>query len=63
MNKNYSTKIDNLIEGEKIMSKGQDRKKGSKKVAAKTMQEKKNAKRDKKNGKTDHSIISVEMKK
>jgi hypothetical protein len=56
-------KVDNLIEGEKIMSKGQDSKKGSKKVAAKTMQEKKNAKRDKKSGKTDQGIISVDKKK
>lgn len=45
------------------MSKGQDSKKGSKKQPAKTMQEKKNAKRDKKNGLTNQSLLTVEKKK
>lgn len=44
------------------MSKGQDSKKGSKKVAAKTMQEKKNAKRDKKNGTSNQGLLNVEKK-
>ncbi len=38
------------------MSKGQDRKKGSKKEPAKTMKEKKAAKRDKKNEKKGYGI-------
>lgn len=42
------------------MSKGQDRKKGSKKEPAKTMKEKKAAKRDKKNEKMNHGIINQE---
>ncbi len=45
------------------MSKGQDSKKGSKKQPAKTMQEKKNAKRAKKNGLTNQSLLTVEKKK
>lgn len=45
------------------MSKGQDTKKGSKKEPAKTMQEKKNAKRDKKNGLTNQGLLSTEKKK
>jgi len=40
------------------MSKGQDAKKGSKKEPAKTMKEKKNAKRDKKNGVTNSGILN-----
>lgn len=40
------------------MSKGQDSKKGSKKVAAKTMQEKKKDKRDKKNGTSTQGLLS-----
>jgi hypothetical protein len=40
------------------MSKNQDSKKGSKKQPAKTMKEKKAAKRDKKNTKDDHSILN-----
>lgn len=39
------------------MSKGLNTKKGSKKEAAKTMKEKKAAKRDKKNEKSNHGII------
>lgn len=39
------------------MSKGQNAKKGSKKVATKSMKEKKAAKRDKKNEKSNHAII------
>lgn len=39
------------------MSKGQNVKKSDKKVPAKTMKEKKAAKRDKKNAKGNHSII------
>ncbi len=42
------------------MSKGQDRKKGSKKEPAKTMKEKKAAKREKKNEKMNHGIINQE---
>ena len=45
------------------MSKGQDAKKGSKKEPAKTMQEKKNAKRDKKNGTSSQGLVSIEKKK
>jgi hypothetical protein len=41
------------------MSKGQDRKKSSKKVPAKTMKEKKAAKRDKKNEIKNHSLLKV----
>lgn len=40
------------------MSKGQDRKKGSKKEPAKTMKEKKAAKREKKNQKTNQGILN-----
>lgn len=40
------------------MSKSQDSKKGSKKEPAKSMKEKKQAKRDKKNG-VDNSIIVI----
>jgi hypothetical protein len=39
------------------MSKGQDAKRGSKKEPAKTMKEKKAAKREKKNEKMNHGII------
>lgn len=39
------------------MSKGQNNKSGSKKEPAKTMKEKKAAKRDKKNEKQNHGII------
>ena len=39
------------------MSKGQNTKKGSKKEPAKTMKEKKAAKRDKKNDQINHGII------
>ena len=42
------------------MSKGQDRKKGSKKEPAKTMKEKKAAKREKKNEKINPGIINQE---
>jgi hypothetical protein len=42
------------------MSKGQDRKKGSKKEPAKTMKEKKAAKRDKKNEKKNYGILDQE---
>ena len=55
--------LNNLNQEEIIMSKGQDTKKGSKKEPAKTMQEKKNAKRDKKNGMTNHGLLSTEKKK
>ncbi len=40
------------------MSKGQDSKKGSKKEPTKTMQEKKTAKRDKKNEKNKPGILN-----
>ncbi|MCX6150288.1 MAG: hypothetical protein NTX22_07190 [Ignavibacteriales bacterium] len=40
------------------MSKGQNTKKGSKKEPAKTMKEKKTAKRDKKNDKTSHGLLN-----
>lgn len=40
------------------MSKGQNSKKGSKKEPAKTMKEKKLAKRDKKDEKNNHSLLS-----
>ena len=39
------------------MSKGQNKKKGSKKMPAKTMKEKKAAKRDTKNEKNSHSLL------
>jgi hypothetical protein len=39
------------------MSKGQNSKNGSKKKPAKTMQEKKNAKREKKNEKLNHPMV------
>jgi hypothetical protein len=39
------------------MSKGQNSKNGSKKKPAKTMQEKKNAKREKKNEKLNHAMV------
>jgi hypothetical protein len=42
------------------MSKGQDRKKGSKKEPAKTMKEKKAAKREKKNEKMNPGILNQE---
>jgi len=44
------------------MSKGQNSKSGSKKVAAKTMKEKKAAKRDKKNEKNNSGSI-IDLKK
>jgi len=50
--------LNNLNEEENIMSKGQDSKKGSKKEPAKTMKEKKAAKRDKKNGVPNPGIIN-----
>jgi hypothetical protein len=40
------------------MGKGQDSKKGSKKVAVKTLKEKKAAKRDKKNEKANRSLMN-----
>ncbi len=40
------------------MSKGQNTKKGSKKEPAKTMKEKKLAKRDKKDEKNNHSVLN-----
>ncbi len=40
------------------MSKGQNTKKGSKKEPAKTMQEKKNAKREKKNEKNKPGLLN-----
>jgi len=40
------------------MSKGQDKKKGSKKEPAKTMKEKKAAKREKKNEKLSHGLLT-----
>jgi hypothetical protein len=43
------------------MSKGQNSKDGSKKKPAKTMQEKKAAKRDKKNEKMNHSILNQQQ--
>lgn len=43
------------------MSKGQDSKKGSKKVPAKTMKEKKAAKRDKKNEKNKTGILNPKL--
>jgi hypothetical protein len=47
------------IKGEKkIMSKGQNNKKDSKKVALKTMAEKKTAKREKKNEKLNRGILN-----
>ena len=39
------------------MSKGQNSKSGSKKKPAKTMQEKKDAKREKKNGKSNQGMV------
>jgi len=39
------------------MSKGQDSKKATKKVAVKSQKEKKAAKRDKKNEKNNHSML------
>jgi len=42
---------------EKVMSKSQDTKKGSKKEPAKSMKEKKQDKRDKKNGLDKSTII------
>ncbi len=40
------------------MSKGQNTRKGSKKEPVKTMKEKKAAKREKKNEKSNHSLLS-----
>ena len=40
------------------MSKGQDKKKGSKKEPTRTLQEKRTAKRDKKNEKMNQGILS-----
>lgn len=46
------------------MSKGQNVKQGAKKQPAKTMQEKKTAKRDKKNGKSTTGFIEqIDVKK
>jgi len=44
------------------MSKGQNRKKGSKKEPVRTMQEKKTAKREKKMGKLSPGILTQELK-
>ncbi len=49
-----------LIKGENKMSKGQNTKKGSKKVPLKTLKEKKAAKRDKKNEK--NNSVSLDKK-
>jgi hypothetical protein len=50
------------LQKENIMSKGQNRRKDSKKEPAKTMKEKKAAKRDKKNQKMSHPIFDQERK-
>lgn len=48
--------------GKKIMSKGQNSKKGAKKAPAKTMQEKKNDKRDKKSGTSKQDPLNISKK-
>jgi hypothetical protein len=50
------------ITKEHVMSKGQNRKKGSKKEPVRTMQEKKAAKREKKAGKMNPGILTQELK-
>jgi hypothetical protein len=40
------------------MSKGQDKKKGTKKEPTRTLQEKRNAKRDKKNDKMNQGLLT-----
>jgi hypothetical protein len=47
--------------GERIMSKGQNAKKGSKKEPQKSMKEKKAAKRDKKNENTGKGILDHKL--
>lgn len=45
-----------------IMSKGQNRRRDSKKEPAKTMKEKKAAKREKKDQKMNHGVFNQELK-
>jgi hypothetical protein len=53
----------NHVQKDNIMSKGQNQKRDSKKEPAKTMKEKKAAKREKKEQKTNSGVFDLEVKK